>query len=146
MKLICIWKLVLGRLFEGCQHLGCRLSPEIPGKITTHVLAPNRGVHYVATAEEKVRPSLPLVKRHITSAVKWLRLYIDIHRRGRGGEKGPEAENRTVSVRGGSSHDLFWLFKQLCDSREIRALRGVFILNIVLHCFTVLHSIAYFLM
>lgn len=58
--------------------LGMQTVARDPGRIRAHGLAPNRGVHYVATAEERPRPPLPLVKRHTASAVNWLWLKIDL--------------------------------------------------------------------
>lgn len=73
---------------EGMLPLGMQAVARDPGRIRAHGPAPNRGVHYVATAEERPRPRLPHVKRHTTSAVNWLWLNDAIQRRGCGGRGG----------------------------------------------------------
>lgn len=52
------------------------------------------------------------------------------------GDKGPEAENRPVSVWGGGAEPCPVLAFQAAVRlrEEIRVLRGVLILNMVLHC------------
>lgn len=73
---------------DGMLTLGMQTVARAPGRIGAHGLAPHRGVHYVATAEGRPGPPLPLVKRHAASAVNWLWLNDEIRRRGCGGGGG----------------------------------------------------------
>lgn len=73
---------------EGMLPLRMQTVARDPGRIWPHGLAPNRWVHYVATAEERPGPLVPLVKRHTASAVNCLWLNDEIQRRGSGGGGG----------------------------------------------------------
>lgn len=143
--LICVGKPVRRRW---CYHLGCRLWPEI--------LEGSEHMVWLQTVESTMwrqlrrdpGPPAPLVKRHAASAVNWLWLNDEIQRRGCGGrrvgegvggDKGPEAENRPVRVSVGGRAMSCFGFSGSCETQE--EIRGIFILNMVLHCFTELHSL-----